>query len=136
MELYSTERLEKAREFLKNDRFATENGAVIEAVGKHYAKISLKIGSRHKNAVGGVMGGVYFTIADFAFAVATNVDEPGTVSLTSDISFIGVPKSDTLIAETELIKDGRKVCTYNVKVTDSLGTPVAAVKTVGFKTGS
>ncbi|MBR6044456.1 MAG: PaaI family thioesterase [Ruminococcus sp.] len=133
MELYDNERLEKAREFFRRDRYATENGAVIEAVGKNYAKIRLEITERHKNAVGSVMGGVYFTIADFAFAVATNVDEPNVVSLTSDISFIGVPKTGTLYAETELIKDSRTVCTFNVRVTDSAGNMIAAVKTVGYK---
>ena len=50
----------------QNHRFATENGAVIEEVDDHYAKCSLKIENRHRNAMGAVMGGVYFTLADFA----------------------------------------------------------------------
>ena len=124
--------IEQIREFFRNDRFATENGAVIDAVDEHFARVSLTIDSRHKNAVGGVMGGVYFMLADFAFAVATNWKEPGTVSLTSDISFIGVPKGERLIAETEFIKEGRSTCCYNVRVTDELGNIVAAVKIVGF----
>lgn len=78
------------------------------------------------------MGGVYFTLADFAFAVAANWQKIGTVSINSDISFIGVPKSDQIIAETEFIKDGRTVCCYNVSVKDSLGNPLAAVKIVGY----
>ncbi|MBR4554495.1 MAG: PaaI family thioesterase [Ruminococcus sp.] len=133
MELYGKDKLEQARAYFSNDRFATENGAVIEAVGKNYARISLELGERHKNAIGSVMGGVYFTIADFAFAVATNFDAPGTVSLTSDISFIGTPRSGKIFAETELIKDGRSVCTFNISVTDELGNRLAAVKTVGYK---
>ncbi len=63
---------EKTVKLFENDRFATENGAVIEEVEEHYAKCSLKLGSRHRNAMGAVMGGVYFTLADFAFAVAAN----------------------------------------------------------------
>lgn len=133
METYDNERLEEVRKFFSMDRFATENGAVIEAIGKDYAKVSLKLTHRHRNAVGGIMGGVYFTLADFAFAVATNHEETGTVSLSSDISFIGTPKSERIYAETELIKNGRRVCTYNVRVTDKLGTPLAAVKTVGIR---
>lgn len=132
MEKYDDKRLAEVRSFFEKDRFATENGAVIEAIGENYARVSLELGPRHKNAVGGVMGGVYFTLADFAFAVATNHEQPGTVSLTSDISFIGTPKTGRIFAETELIKNGRTVCTYNVMVTDELGTPLAAVKTVGF----
>ena len=59
-------------ELFQNDRFATENGAVIEEVDDHYAKCSLVIEDRHRNAMGAVMGGVYFTLADFALAVASN----------------------------------------------------------------
>ncbi len=125
--------IEEIREFFGHDRYAADTGAYIEEVGKNYAKVSLVLDERHKNAVGGVMGGVYFTLADFAFAVASNWQNPGTVSITSDISFIGVPKSGKVIAETELIKDGRSTCCYNVKVTDDLGTPLAAAKIVGFK---
>ncbi len=127
-----TEELERVREMFRNDRYATETGAVIDAIGDHYAKVSLIVNEHHKNAVGGVMGGVYFTLADFAFAVASNWQKAGTVSITSDISFIGIPKSDRIIAETQLIKNGRSTCCYNVSVTDDIGTPVAAVKIVGF----
>ena len=52
---------EETIRLFQNDRFATENGAVIEEVDDHYAKCSLKIEDRHRNAMGAVMGGVYFT---------------------------------------------------------------------------
>ena len=61
----------------EKDRFATDNGAVIDEVDDHYAKCSLKIEDRHRNAMGAVMGGVYFTLADFALAVASNWQEMG-----------------------------------------------------------
>ena len=124
--------IEEIREFFSHDLYAYDTGAYIEEVGDKYAKISLTLTERHRNAVGGVMGGVYFTIADFAFAVASNWQSPGTVSLDSDISFIGVPSTDKIYAETELVKDGRSVCTYIVRVNDSTGKPLAVVKTVGF----
>lgn len=126
------EGIEKVREIFSGDRYATEAGAFIEEIGDHYARCSLTLNEHHKNAAGGIMGGVYFTLADFAFAVAANWQKIGTVSINSDISFIGVPKSDQIIAETEFIKDGRTVCCYNVSVKDSLGNPLAAVKIVGY----
>ncbi|MBE6872992.1 MAG: PaaI family thioesterase [Ruminococcus albus] len=124
--------IDEIREFFSHDLYAFDTGAYIEEVGDRYAKVSLVLTERHKNAVGGVMGGVYFTLADFAFAVASNWQKSGTVSLNSDISFIGVPKTEKIFAETELVKDGRSVCTYIVKVSDSEGAPLAAVKIVGF----
>ncbi len=130
--MVSPEELERVRDFFKNDRFATEAGAVIEDIGDHYAKVSLSLNEHHKNAAGGIMGGVYFTLADFAFAVAANWQKVGTVSINTDISFIGVPRTEKIFAETELLKNGKTTCCYNVSVYDEEGNPVAAVKFLGF----
>ena len=126
--------LEKVREFFKNDRFASEAGMVIDEIGDHYAKCSLTITDRHKNAMGGVMGGVYFTLADLAFAVASNWQEPGIVGLNCDISYIGTPKDGRLIAEAQFIKQSKHISTYSVEVTDGLGNIVAVVQCLGVNT--
>ena len=131
--MVSKEELERVRSLFQNDRFATEAGAVIDEIDDHYAKVSLSLNEHHKNAAGGIMGGVYFTLADFAFAVASNWQQIGIVSINTDISFVGVPKAERIIAETELIKDGRTTCCYNVNVSDELGNPVAALKFLGYK---
>lgn len=125
--------IEKVREIFKNDRFATEMGAQIDEIGDHSAKVSLIINEHHKNAMGGVMGGVYFTLADFAFAVASNWQNPGVVGVNVDASFIGVPKSKKIFAQATLVKDGRTICTYKVDVTDENGDPVAVMQCMGFR---
>ena len=126
------EKLEEVRAVFMGDKFATENGMIIEEIGDHYAKCSVELQDIHRNAMGGVMGGVHFTLADFAFAVAANWQHMGTVALSTDIAFIGAVKGTKLTAEAELIKDGRTVCCYHVTVTDDLGNIAADVKTVGF----
>lgn len=128
------ETLEKVREFFKGDRYAMETGAVIEEIGDHYAKCSLIINDSHKNAMGGVMGGVYFTLADFTFAVASNWQEPGVVGLNMDISFIGVPKSGKLIAEAKMTKLSKHIATYQVEIRDDLGNITTVVQCLGFNT--
>lgn len=127
--------IEKVREFFRNDRFATENGAVIDELDEKNgsATVSLLITPRHKNAIGGVMGGVYFMLADFAFAVASNYEKPGMVSISSDISFIGQPKGERLIAKAVPIKEGRTLSCYRTSVYDELGTVIAEVKIVGLR---
>ena len=125
--------IEKVREIFKNDRFATEMGAQIDEIGDHSAKVSLIINEHHKNAMGGVMGGVYFTLADFAFAVASNWQNPGVVGVNVDALFIGVPKSEKIFAQATLVKDGRTICTYKVDVTDENGDPVAVMQCMGFR---
>ena len=51
--------IEDIRKIFAGDRFATENGAVIEEVGERTATCSLTITDSHRNAMGAVMGGTY-----------------------------------------------------------------------------
>ncbi len=124
--------IEEVRSIFEKDRFATENGMVIDEIGENYAKCSLKIADRHRNAMGGVMGGVPFTLADFTFAVAVNHEEMRTVSLSSNIAFVGMAKGERLIAEAKCVKNGRTTCYYTISITDELGTKIAEVTTTGF----
>lgn len=124
--------LEKVREQFANDRFATLNGMVIDEVGDHYARCSVKLDERHLNAMGGVMGGVHFTLADFAFAVASNWQKMSTVGLNCTISYVGAVKGTQLIAEARLVKDGRSTCTYNIEIHDELENIVAVIQCMGF----
>ncbi len=126
--------LEKAREFFSRDLFAVKAaGIIIEEVGEHYAKCSMEITCNHQNTYGGVMGGAVFTLADYTFAVASNFNQPKTVSVTSQINFIGMAKGKKLNSESKLIKDGRSTCLYEINVTDDLGTKVAFVTISGMK---
>ena len=83
--------------------------------------------------MGAVMGGVYFMLADFAFAVATNWEKVGTVSMQSSISFLGSAKGDKLIAKAVCVKNGRTTVCYRVDVTDNLGNLTATVTINGYK---
>lgn len=125
--------LEEVRRIFEKDRFATENGAVIEEIGNLYAKCSIRLTQRHRNALGAVMGGASFTLADFAFAVAANWQKPGVVSLSSNITFLGTAKGQSLIAQAKCIKDGRTTSYYRIDVQDELGNMVAAVTTTGYR---
>ena len=127
--------LEEVRKLFEGDRFATENGAVIEEIGDHSATCSLVITELHRNAMGAVMGGTYFMLADFAFAVAANWEKMGCVSLQSNISFLGVAKGKKLIAKAACIKDGRTTAYYRVDVMDELGNLTAIVMMTGYHVG-
>lgn len=116
-----------AQEFFQHDRFAAENGMRIEEASLRHSLIRLEVGDRHKNAVGGLMGGVVCTIADFACAVASNFGT-GTgqyVSADAHISFLNACKGKTISAEAVCVKHGKKLSFYEVEIADELGTPVA-----------
>lgn len=128
--------LEEIRTFFAQDRYATQTtGIQIDQARPGYAKCSLTLGPEHQNAVGHVMGGVAFTLADFVFAVATNTQGGPTVTVTSQITYLSSPKGSRLIGESHLLKDGKRQCFYRVDITDDLGTPVAVVNVCGAHLG-
>lgn len=127
--------IEEIREIFSKDRFATENGAVIEAVGERYARCSIQLTERHLNAAGGIMGGVHFVLADFTFAVATNCKKMEIVSLNSTITYLGTVKGKKLIAEAECVKEGRSTVFYHIMIKDELENLVAEVSITGYRKG-
>ncbi len=126
-------KLEEAREFFAGDLFATRQaGVVIEEVGEDRARCSMKLTGDHRNAYGGVMGGAIYTLADLAFAVASNFGkENATVSMVSQANFLSMSKGEVLYADAELVKDGRSTCFYEVRVSDDTGKLIAVVSFTG-----
>ena len=125
--------IEEVREYFAHDRFAVENGAYIEEIGDKYAKCTMNITPKHLNAMGGVMGGAIFVLADFAFAVAVNWQQASTVTLNSTVTFYGTAKGSQIIAEAKCLKDGRTTCCYQIEIVDDLANPVAMLMMSGFK---
>ena len=128
--------IEQIREFFSKDRYATATGAYIEEAGERYSVCSLELGDMHRNAMGGVMGAVYFTLADFAFAVASNayMDEPDVVAVSVNISYMNAAKGRKLTARAECLKEGRTTCCYTITVSDDTGRDVAVVQCTGMHT--
>ncbi|MBQ8588919.1 MAG: PaaI family thioesterase [Firmicutes bacterium] len=124
--------LQFIRDFFKHDRFATDAGAVIDWVKPGEARCSLELGPQHQNAAGILQGGVAFTLADFAFAVAANVTHPVTVSLNNQIAFLRPPKGAKLIATAKELSAGKTTCYYEVEVTDEFETSVAHMTVTGY----
>ena len=125
--------IEEAREYFSKDRFATENGMVLEELDENHAVCSLELSDRHRNAYGGVMGGAIFTLADFAFAaLVCNIHNP-TVAQQVSMNFLSAPKGKKLFARAECRKDGRTSTIVTVDVTDEKGNDVALFTGTGFK---
>ena len=125
--------LEEARAYFQGDRFATENGMTLDAIGENSSVCSMTLTQRHQNANGGVMGGAIFTLADFAFAAAVNNVHRPTVAQQVSINYFSAPRGQRLIATAHCRKDGRTTCVYIVDVTDDTGRDVAQFIGTGFK---
>ena len=105
---------------------------MVERVEEDLVICRLALNDSHRNAQGAVMGGVTFTLGDFAFAVFANRHEISTVSLSASISYLGVAKGGELIATVTPIKEGRSVKTAEVAIRDELGNAVAHMVMNGF----
>ena len=119
--------------YFAKDIFATEVvGITIEKVEEDFVECRLILNDTHRNAQGAVMGGVTFTLGDFAFAVFANRHEIATVSLSVSINYLGVAKGKELIATVTPIKEGRSVKTAEVVIRDELGNAVSHMVANGF----
>ena len=125
--------IDEARAYFEKDRFATENGIVLEELLESSAVCSLTLTGRYRNAEGGVMGGAIFTLIDLSFAAAaTNVHKP-TVAQQVSMNFLSAARGNKLIAKASCRKDGKTSCVYQVDVSDDLGRDVAQAVVTGFK---
>jgi len=127
------EDIESAREFFYKDKYAVMTGVTLDELTEDEAICSLEITDDHKNAYGGVMGGVMFTLADFTFAVLSNQIHQLTVAQQVDIHYLSAPKGEKLIAKATCRKKGRTSSIINVDISDDTGRDVAQFIGTGFK---
>jgi acyl-CoA thioesterase len=114
------------------DRIADHFGMKLESAGEGCAVVSLVLDDRHLNGNGVAHGGVVFSLADVAFAVAVN-SRGAAVSASSTISFCAPGKSGTLCAAAREISLSRKLGTYEVVVTDDAGKTVALFQGLAYR---
>jgi acyl-CoA thioesterase len=112
--------LEKIKAFfVQKDRFAKHSGVEIVSVGEGEAVTRLHIDSRHLNGADVVHGGAIFTLADVAFALASNSHNRISLGINTNVNFINAATSGTLTAYAKEIGLNYKLATYNVKVYDA-----------------
>ncbi|MDA3900625.1 MAG: PaaI family thioesterase [Spirochaetes bacterium] len=117
----------------KNDRFARLVGIELVEVNLGSAVAKLELNDNHLNGVNIVQGGVIFTLADFAFAAASNSEGFPTVGLNVNITYYKSPTGSVITAEAREIKALRKVSGYNVDVLDEDGSLVAVFSGLGYR---
>lgn len=109
----------------KHDRFAAENGIELVEVRPGYARAQMVVAERHLNGVGVVQGGALFTLADLAFAGASNSAGPLALGLNMNISCLKAVNRGTLTAEATEVARSKRISTCTVRVTDETGDLVA-----------
>ena len=119
-------------DFFKRDIFAAETGVELLEAGNGTARARLKIEPRHLNGGGVCQGGVIFTLADFAFAVAVNSHARLTLSIQANIQFFKSEREGYLYAEAREVFNHGKLASCNVSVTNEAGELIAMFCSMGY----
>lgn len=109
---------ETARKVFGRDRFAALAGIEILEAGKGYCRASLSIEDKHLNAANVVQGGAIFTLADLAFAVASNSHGQLALAINAHISYLNAVSAGTLYATATEVEPPKKLGNYDVLITD------------------
>ena len=123
-------------EFFNRDRFANENGMRVVEIRPGYARAEMTVEARHLNAVGILQGGALFTLADLAFAAASDSHGVLAVACQADVTFFKAVESGRLAATAEEISRSRKLSTCLIRVTDEAGELVGLFKGVAYIKGT
>lgn len=125
--------IEELTKRFHEDRFAAQAGVEIREAEPGRALCAMPLRPCHMNANNTPMGGAIFTLADFAYAVASNgFTDKIIVSQQAAITFLAPARGTELLAEAKCLKSGRTTCLYEVDVRDELGTYVAHATVNGF----
>ncbi len=115
--LYTME-INKVIKFFENDRFAAHSGIKVVEASEGYCKAVMEISDFHLNAAGVVQGGAIFTLADFAFGLASNSSGQLALAINVNITFLKGKQSGTLFAIARQLDDPKRIGAYTVSVTD------------------
>lgn len=121
------------QEFLQGDKFAVNAGIELLEVQSGYAKARMEIKEMHLNGGGVCQGGAIFTLADLAFAAATNSHGRLTFSITSSMNFFKSESKGFLYAEAREVFDHKRLANCEVQVANESGELIATFNGTGYR---
>ena len=120
-------------EFLQGDKFAVQAGVELLEVGNGYAKACMEVKPEHLNGGGVCQGGALFTLADLAFAAATNSHAKLTFSIDSSIHFFHSVSTGMLYAEAHEVFNHKRLANCEVRITSEQGELIATFNGTGYR---
>lgn len=116
----------QATEVIAGDPFARHLGIELLHLRPGHSRMAMTLGSHMSNFNGLPHGGAIFTLADAAFAAASNAHGTVAVALSMTIHYLEASSPGTrLIAEATESRLGRRVAFYDITVSQEDGRPVA-----------
>ena len=121
-----------AKEFSLRDKFGTYNGIEVVSAGKGVAVARFELKPHHTNGLGTVHGGALFTLADLAFAAASNCGEDVVVSINGGMSFTKACTEGMIVAEAREVTRSSRLVNYEAKVRNEAGDILAVFQGTGY----
>ena len=125
--------MDTVKRFFKNDKFAERANIELLSVSPGHACAKMTLHPHHMNGYGTVQGGAIFTLADFAFAAASNSHGKVAVAINVSITFMKAGESGTLWAEAREVSKNIKLGSYTVEVKDDQGELVAVFQGLAYR---
>ena len=125
--------MESLKRFVKNDQFAERANIELLSVSPGQARAKMTLHPYHLNGYGTVQGGAIFTLADFAFAAASNSHGNIAVAVNVSITFMKAGTAGTLWAEAREVSKNFKLGSYTVEVKDDQGELVALFQGLAYR---
>jgi acyl-CoA thioesterase len=110
--------MDRFQSFFQEDKFANHVGIELLEVSAGSARARMDIKPHHLNAVGIVHGAAIFSLADLAFAMASNSHGNVAVAVNVSISYMKAASKGVLYAEAAEVSRNPKLASYTVRVTD------------------
>jgi acyl-CoA thioesterase len=124
---------DSVRQFFADDRFARHCGIELVSVEPGHAVAQMAVTPDHLNGYRVTQGGAIFTLADFAFAAASNSHGTIAVAINVSITFIKAARGGTLRAEAREVARNPKLGTYAVEVRDEQGDLIAQFQGLAYR---
>lgn len=113
--------------------FARLAGIELLEVRPGYSRARMNITPDHLNSEGVCQGGALFTLADLAFAAASNSRGVLTFSLNASITFLRPVSRGCVYAEATELFNHHRVPFIEVRLTDDGGNLVAVFTSSGYR---
>jgi len=124
---------EHVSEYFSHDRLAKELGMEIVEFSSGCATVRMPVQEKHFNSARMVHGGAIFSLADVAFAVASNSHGTLAVAIHAGISFTKAVRSGTLTAKARELSINPKIATYFIEISDETGAAVATFEGMVYR---
>lgn len=125
---------EKVQKYInENDQLAKHLGIQITAIGPGTASARMVLAREHVNSLGMAHGGTLFTLADMAFAAASNSHGSVALGVQASIHYHRPVSQGVLTATAQEISQGGRLASYLVEVRNESGELTASFQGMVYR---